>query len=138
MSVVEEPIWLTQDALRHLEQELDAIVREGADDDHAQARAIELRAIIRRAQVGARPDDGIVEPGMRVTVEFASDGSQDTFLLGSRALLGADGDGGIAVYSPESPLGQAIAGLLPGDRFEYLTPNGATVAGAIVTAVPHA
>ncbi len=136
MSVVEEPIWLTQDALRHLEQELDAIVREGADDDHAQARAIELRGIIRRAQVGARPDDGIVEPGMRVTVEFASDGSQDTFLLGSRALLGADAD--VAVYSPESPLGQAIAGLLPGDRFEYRTPNGATVAGAIMSAVPHA
>jgi len=135
---VEEPIWLTQDALRHLEQELDAIVREGADDDQAQARAIELRAIIRRAQVGARPDDGIVEPGMRVTVEFASDGSQDTFLLGSRALLGADGDGGIAVYSPESPLGQAIAGLLPGDLFEYRAPNGTVVAGAIVAAVPHA
>lgn len=136
MSVVEEPIWLTQDALRHLEQELDAIVREGADDDQAQARAIELRAIIRRAQVGARPDDGIVEPGMRVTVEFAGDGSHDTFLLGSRVLLGADGD--VAVYSPDSPLGQAIAGLLPGDRFEYRTPNGAVVAGAIVAAVPHA
>jgi len=133
---VEEPIWLTQDALRHLEQELDAIVREGADDDQAQARAIELRAIIRRAQVGARPDDGIVEPGMRVTVEFAGDGSHDTFLLGSRVLLGADGD--VAVYSPDSPLGQAIAGLLPGDRFEYRTPNGAVVAGAIVAAVPHA
>ena len=136
MSVVEEPIWLTQDALRHLEQELDAIVREGADDDQAQARAIELRAIIRRAQVGARPDDGIVEPGMRVTVEFAADGAHDTFLLGSRFLLGADGD--IAVYSPDSPLGQAIAGLLPGDRFEYRAPNGAVVSGAIVAAVPHA
>ena len=136
MSVVEEPIWLTQDALRQLQEELDATVRDSADDDQAQARAIELRGIIRRAQVGARPDDGIVEPGMRVTVEFASDGSHDTFLLGSRALLGADGD--ITVYSPESPLGQAIAGLLPGDGFEYRTPSGATVAGAIVTAVPHA
>ncbi|GAA5202642.1 GreA/GreB family elongation factor [Microbacterium jejuense] len=136
MSVVEEPIWLTQDALRHLEEELDAVVREGADDDQAQARAIELRGIIRRAQVGTRPDDGVVEPGMRVTVEFAADGSHDTFLLGSRALLGADGD--VAVYSPESPLGQAIAGLLPGDRFEYRAPNGTAVAGAIVAAVPHA
>ncbi|GAA5206469.1 GreA/GreB family elongation factor [Microbacterium kyungheense] len=136
MSVVEEPIWLTQDALRHLEQELDTIVREGADDDQSQARAVELRGIIRRAQVGARPDDGVVEPGMQVTVEFAADGSHETFLLGSRALIGADGD--LAVFSPESPLGQAIAGLLPGDRFEYRTPTGATVAGAVVSAVPHA
>lgn len=136
MSVVEEPIWLTQDALRHLEQELDAIVREGADDDQSQARAVELRGIIRRAQVGARPDDGVVEPGMRVTVEFAADGSHETFLLGSRALIGAHGD--LAVFSPESPLGQAIAGLLPGDRFEYRTPTGATVTGAVVSAVPHA
>jgi transcription elongation factor GreA len=133
---VEEPIWLTQDALRQLQEELDTVVRAGAGDEQAQARAVELRSIIRRAQVGARPDDGIVEPGMRVTVEFASDSSQDTFLLGSRALLGADGD--LAVYSPESPLGQAIAGLLPGDRFEYRAPNGATVAGAVVNAVPHA
>jgi len=136
VSVVEEPIWLTQDALRHLEQELDTIVREGADDDQSQARAVELRGIIRRAQVGARPDDGVVEPGMQVTVEFAADGSHETFLLGSRALIGADGD--LAVFSPESPLGQAIAGLLPGDRFEYRTPTGATVAGAVVSAVPHA
>ncbi|MBD3940441.1 GreA/GreB family elongation factor [Microbacterium sp. NEAU-LLC] len=136
MSVVEEPIWLTQDALRQLQDELDAIVGDSAADDQSLARAVELRSIIRRAQVGARPDDGIVEPGMRVTVEFAADGSQDTFLLGSRALLGADGD--VAVYSPESPLGQAIAGLLPGDRFEYRAPSGATVAGAIVSAVPHA
>ena len=40
MSVVEEPIWLTQDALRQLQEELDAIVRDSADDDQAQARAI--------------------------------------------------------------------------------------------------
>lgn len=136
MSVMEEPIWLTQDALRHLEQELDAIESEAAPDDQAQARAVELRSIIRRAQVGARPDDGVVEPGMRVTVEFAADGSRETFLLGSRSLIGADGD--LAVYSPESPLGQAIAGLLPGDRFEYRTPTGATVAGVVAAAVPHA
>jgi transcription elongation factor GreA len=135
VSVVEEPIWLTQDALRQLQEELDTIVRDSAADDQAQARAVELRGSIRRAQVGARPDDGIVEPGMRVTVEFAGDGSHETFLLGSRALIGAESD--LDVYSPDSPLGLAIAGLLPGDRFEYRTPTGATVAGAIVSAVPH-
>lgn len=136
MSVVEEPIWLTQDALQQLQEELDTLAREGSDDDQSQARAVELRGIIRRAQVGAPPDDGVVEPGMRVTVEFETDGSHETFLLGSRALLGADGD--LAVYSPESPLGQAIAGLKPGDRFSYQAPTGATIAAAVVDAVPHA
>ena len=135
MSVVEEPIWLTHDALRQVQGELDELVRVGAEDDQTQARVLELRAIVRRAQVGARPDDGIVEPGMRVTVRFDADGSEDTFLLGSRALLGAAGD--VAVYSPDSPLGRAIAGLLPGATFSYQAPNGATIAGAVVDAVPH-
>jgi len=135
VSVVEEPIWLTQDALRQLQEELELLVREGAEDEQSQVRALELRGIIRRAQVGERPDDGIVEPGMRVTVEFDADGSRETFLLGSRTLLGADSD--LAVYSPDSPLGQAIAGLLPGDRFSYAAPSGATIAGAVADAVPH-
>ncbi|MFB7892775.1 GreA/GreB family elongation factor [Microbacterium sp. NPDC056044] len=135
MSVVEEPIWLTQDALRQLQEELELLVREGAEDEQTQVRTLELRGIIRRAQVGERPDDGIVEPGMRVTVEFAADGARETFLLGSRALLGADAD--LAVYSPDSPLGRAISGLLPGDRFSYEAPTGATIGGAVVDAVPH-
>lgn len=135
MSVVEEPIWLTEDALRQLQEELDTLVREGVEDEHTQVRAVELRGIIRRAKVGTPPDDGIVEPGMRVTVEFDSDGSRETFLLGSRALLAADGD--VAVYSPESPLGRSIVGLRPGDRFEYLAPNGASISAAVVDAVPH-
>jgi transcription elongation factor GreA len=132
---VDEPIWLTEDALRQLQQELDELMREGAEDEQSQLRALELRGIIRRAQVGERPDDGIVEPGMRVTVEFDADRSHETFLLGSRALL-ADGD--LAVYSPDSPLGQAIAGLLPGDRFTYTAPTGTTSGGVVVDAVPHA
>lgn len=135
MSVVEEPIWLTQDALRQLQEELELLVREGAEDEQTQVRVLELRGIVRRAQVGERPDDGIVEPGMRVTVEFDGDGSHETFLLGSRALLATEAD--LAVYSPESPLGRAITGLLPGDRFSYAAPTGATISGAIVGAVPH-
>ena len=135
MSVVEEPIWLTQEALHHLREELEALVREGVEDEQTQVRALELRGIIRRAQVGERPDDGVVEPGMRVTVEFEADGSQETFLLGSRTLLGADAD--TAVYSPDSPLGRSIAGPLPGDRFAYQAPSGATIRAAVVDAVPH-
>lgn len=135
MSVVEEPIWLTQDALRQLQEELDALASAGTDDDAAQARAVELRSVIRRAQVGEKPDDGIVEPGMRVTVEFEGDGSRETFLLGSRTLLGPVGD--VAVYSPESPLGQAIAGCLPGDRATYEAPNGARITVTVIDAVPH-
>ncbi|MFB8387144.1 GreA/GreB family elongation factor [Microbacterium sp. NPDC055910] len=135
MSVAEEPIWLTQDALNQLQQELDDLTKSDVADDVSSARIVELRGLIRRAQVGSMADDGLVEPGMRVTVEFESDNSQETFLLGARALLGPVGD--MAVYSPESPLGQAIVGSHPGDRLTYRAPNGVNIAVKIIAAVPH-
>jgi len=135
MSDVDAPIWLTAEALGHLQEELDRLTNGDASESEDAARIIELRGIIRRARVGSMPDDGLVEPGMRVTVAFDGDDTPETFLLGARALLGPVGD--LSVYSPESPLGQAIAGTHPGDRVEYRTPSGAAVGVTIIAAVPH-
>ena len=135
MSDVDEPIWLTEDALRQLQEELDELTRNEGADDSSAARVVELRGVIRRARVGSMPDDGLVEPGMQITVEFASDGSHETFLLGSRALMGPTGD--VAVYSPDSPLGKAIMGGHPGDQVTYHAPNGATLTVKILAVVPH-
>lgn len=66
------------------------------------------------------PDDGVAEPGMVLTVRYDDTGEIETFLLGVR---GAE-EAGIEVYSPNSPLGQALLGATPGERRVYPLPNG--------------
>ena len=122
-------IWLTQEAYDKLQAELDdlrgprrqeiiekiAAARDEGDlkensgyhaakDQQGQqeARVRQLEDMLRRAEVGETPpDDGVVEPGMVVTVDFGGD--EEKFLLGARENL-SDGDT-LDVYSPESALG---------------------------------
>ena len=92
--------------------------------------------MLKRAQVGETPkDDGVVEPGMVVTYRFVGDDEQEKFLLGARDMKGADDD--LEVYSPQSPLGEAINGRMRGDTVEYVAPNGKTLKVEIVDAVPY-
>jgi transcription elongation factor GreA len=96
-------------------------------------RVAQLLDILQRAQVGETPpDDGVVEPGMKVTYRFAGDDEEETFLLGAREM----GEEGIQVYSPQSPLGSAINGHSVGDTVEYEAPNGKKLKVEIVAAVP--
>lgn len=133
MADVVDPVWMTPEALAALEAELARIeVPDATDAD--KARAIELRELIRRAETGSKPDDGLVEPGMKVSVKFA-DGETATFLLGSREILAAVG-GDIDVYSPTSPLGAAITGSSVGDTVAYAAPSGAQIQVEITEAVP--
>jgi len=52
-------------------------------------------------------------------------GDEETFLLGSREIVG---DSDLDVYSEGSPLGAAILGLKIGDETSYLAPNGRSIA----------
>lgn len=159
-----EPIWVTQDAYDRLTQELDhlrgpvrteitqriADAREEGDlkenggyhaareeQGKTEARIRQLEDQLRRAQVGEPPaDDGIVEEGMIVTIRFAGDDDTETFLLGSRELLALDSSVDLDVYSPGSPLGEAITGKSAGDSASYEAPNGASVTVEIVEAKP--
>jgi transcription elongation factor GreA len=107
-------IWLTQEAFDKLTAELEnlkgpvrqeVIARISAARDegdlkenggyHAakdeqgkiEARIRQLEDMLRRAQVGETPpDDGIVEPGMKVTYRFVGDDDASTFLLGAREI----------------------------------------------------
>ena len=93
--------------------------------------------MLRRAKVG-EPSAGIDEvvPGSRVTVAFDGDESDtDTFVLGSRELLGLD-VGVDTVYSPQSPLGAAILGRRPGDAVSYVAPNGRSINVTVVKVEP--
>jgi len=155
--------WLTQEAHDRLQHELDGLVanrpviaseinarREEGDlkenggyhaarDEQAkqEARIRHLQEILRSAQVGVSPaDDGVVEPGMVVTIAYdGDDEDRETFLLGSRE----EGvHGSMQVYSPQSPLGQAILGANTGESREYTLPNGRVQKVAVIEAKPFA
>ena len=157
-------VWLTQEAFDKLTQELedlkgpvrqDIIARISAARDegdlkenggyHAareeqgklEGRIRQLEDMLLRAEVGETPaDDGVVEPGMKVTYKFVGDDDDEaeTFLLGAREM--EDADGGLKVYSPQSPLGSAIIGRRKGDTVTYEAPNGKKLKVVIVDAVP--
>ena len=157
-------IWLTQDAFDKLQAELEnlkgpvrseIVARISAARDegdlkenggyHAareeqgktEARIRQLEDMLRRAEVGETPaDDGIVEPGMKVTYKFSGDSDADaeTFLLGAREMSDTTN---LQVFSPQSPLGSAIIGKRKGETVPYTAPNGKTLEVEILDAVPY-
>ena len=89
--------------------------------------------MLRRAEVGETPpDDGVVESGMVVTVDFG-DGDEEKFLLGTRE--NSEGDD-LDVYSAESawaPRSSAVKG----DEVTYTTPNGQEITVTVVDVEPY-
>jgi len=99
-----------------------------------EARIRQLTQLLDDATVGhAPPDDGIVEPGMVVTVELLGD--KLTFLLGNREIAG---NSDLEVYSEKSPLGKAILDLTAGDVASFLAPNGKEIKVKVLDAKPCA
>jgi transcription elongation factor GreA len=153
--------WLTQEAYDRLKAELDHLsgpgrieiaqkieaAREEGDlrengGYHAakeeqgkiEARIVQLQSILENARVGEAPrTEGVVGPGMTVTVAFEGDDEEVTFLLASREESGAP----IDVYSPKSPLGAAILGKKVGDKATYTLPNGRTMTVEILGATAY-
>ncbi|MGW6394650.1 transcription elongation factor GreA [Streptomyces sp. NPDC055103] len=154
--------WLTQEAYNKLKGELEylsgparteiatkiAAAREEGDlrengGYHAakeeqgkqELRVRQLTQLLQHAKVGEAPaDDGVVEPGMVVTIAF--DGDEDdtmTFLLASREYASDD----IETYSPQSPLGVGVNGKKAGDDAEYELPNGKKAQVKILSAKPY-
>ncbi|TDT32566.1 transcription elongation factor GreA [Naumannella halotolerans] len=147
-------IWLTQEAydklaaeLAHLENtgraEVTARIAQAREEGdlkenggyHAareeqgqmEARILQLKDMLSRAEVGEAPAEvDLVVPGSKVTIAFDGDETDtDTFLLGSREMLGLDDDvNHLNVYSPQSPLGAAILDKKKGDSVSYEAPNG--------------
>ena len=56
-------------------------------------------------------------------------------LYPAQTMKGDDDD--LEVFSPQSPLGEAINGKQKGDTVEYVAPNGKTLKVEIVDAVPY-
>ena len=142
----EEPTWLTQEAFDRLAVELEHLLTFGRTDIarrigeardegdlkenggyHAakeeqgkiEARIYRLERILESAVVGEPPaSHGVVQQGMLITVEL--NGSETKFLLGSAEIADAD----TTVYSPSSPIGNAILGKKVGESASYKTPMG--------------
>jgi len=153
--------WLTQEAYDRLKAELDHLSGTGrieiaqkieaarSEGDlkenggyHAakeeqgkqEARIIQLMNILDNSRVGTAPrTDGVVGPGMTVTVRFAGTEDEVTFLLASREESGSP----IDVYSPRSPLGVAILGKKVSESATYSLPNGRTATVEILEAVAY-
>jgi transcription elongation factor GreA len=97
-----------------------------------EARIRQLTQLLDNAIIGETPaDDGVVEPGMMVTVEMLGD--EETFLLGSREIS----DESIQVFSEKSPIGAAVNGASVGDTVTFEAPNGKQVEVKVVHTTPY-
>jgi transcription elongation factor GreA len=93
-----------------------------------EARIRQLKQMLENAQIGTPPSNtGTIAIGHVVTVEF-SDGDSERFWLVSREeAVHATMD----VYSPDSPLGNAVLGKKQGDKSSFALPNGKEITIAI-------
>ncbi|MBB2985631.1 transcription elongation factor GreA [Terracoccus luteus] len=152
--------FLTQEAHDRLKAELDQLTGEGRleiarkieeareegdlkenggyhaareEQGKMEARIRQITELLQTATVGETPaDDGIVEPGMLVTVEMFGD--EETFLLGNREI--ADGSD-LQVFSEKSAMGAAINGKSVGETTSYEAPNGKTIDVKVLAAKPY-
>ncbi|MCA0323007.1 MAG: transcription elongation factor GreA [Dermatophilaceae bacterium] len=135
---------LTGPARTEIAKKIDAARQEGdlrenggyhaarEEQGKMEARIRQLEQLLDTAIIGETPpDDGIVEPGMVVTVEMFGD--EETFLLGSREIS----DDSIQVFSEKSPIGAAVNGHSVGETVTYATPSGKDVQVKILKTKPY-
>jgi transcription elongation factor GreA len=94
-----------------------------------EARINRLEEMLANATVGeADASDGIVKQGLLVVCDI--NGKPNEFYLGSHEIFEDTKyekeieEGDFSVYSPDSPIGQAIEGKEVGEKVSYSAPNG--------------
>lgn len=145
MSANTEQVWLTKKAHDRLKCELTSLLEQReesaadkidpVDQERRAFRIRQLQEVLRGAVVHEPPDDGVAESGMVLTVRYEGEDDTETFLMADREEAAAYLD--LEVCSPQSPLGRAVTGAVPGERREYLTPSGARMTVTLLKAVPH-
>jgi transcription elongation factor GreA len=153
--------WLTQEAYDRLKHELDELIanrpaiaaeiqarREEGDlaensgyhaareeQTRQEARIRQLNQLLSNAKVGEAPtESGVAHLGSVVTIRYEDDEETETFLLAARE-EGPHGD--LEVYSPNSPLGDALFGAREGETRAYELPNGGTMRVTLLKAEPY-
>ena len=92
------------------------------DQGRMEGRIRQLQAILENAVViddSAGVDDAVAT-GSVVTLRYEGDEDTERYLIGSIE----ERREGLAVISPNSPLGQALLGKRPGDSVSYDAPSG--------------
>ena len=148
-------VWLTQESFDRLTNELNErtgalrseitkrieLAREEGDlkengGYHAareeqgknEARVRQLKQMLENAQIGTPPSDtGTIAIGHVVTVEFEDGDSERFWLVSREEAVHSTMD----VYSPDSPLGNAVIGKKQGDKSSFALPNGKEITIAI-------
>lgn len=93
-----------------------------------EARVRQLKQMLENAQIGTPPSDtGTISIGHVVTVEFADGDSERFWLVSREEAVHSTMD----VYSPDSPLGNAVIGKKQGDTSSFELPNGKEITIAI-------
>ena len=163
MTDTPEKTWLTQEAFDRLTEELanrETVVRKDItakieaareegdlrenggyhaakeDQGHNEARIRQLKYLLEHAQVGTPPEaaEGKATHGTVVTVRFEGDSAEERYLLASREEAGHSD---ISVFSPSSPIGQALLGSVAGDTVSYELPNGRSMSVYVVAVEPY-
>ncbi|WP_246142384.1 GreA/GreB family elongation factor [Lacisediminihabitans profunda] len=132
-----EMTWIPPAVLATLTEELAHLTDLPSPSNTELERTREVRRLLRSAEATIKPDDGLVEPGMRITARLAGETRATVFLLGDRNLSALDPNVTVDVYSPTSPLGSAIIGSYVGDVISYTTPSGSQMTVEILAAAPY-
>jgi transcription elongation factor GreA len=87
-----------------------------------EARIRQLEATLESAQIvdAAAAQSSTVTTGVVVSLRYDGDDDVERFLIGSIE----ERREGVAIISPNSPLGQALMGHGPGDKVSYEAPSG--------------
>jgi transcription elongation factor GreA len=85
-----------------------------------EARIRQLTQLLRDVRVGETPTGAFVEEGCVVSLDYG-DGDLEVFLFANRENATDEGGkiGDLDVFSPESPIGQALAGHAKGDQVTF-------------------
>lgn len=84
-----------------------------------EGRIRQIKAMLENAAIIQAQDDGVVNPGMLVTIRYEGD-EPETYLLGLREERGGEHE----VLTPDSPLGQELSGRRAGETVMAETPRG--------------
>jgi transcription elongation factor GreA len=84
-----------------------------------EARVRQIRQMLETVEIITSSDDGVVAPGMLVTIRHEGE-EPETYLIGSREERGGDHD----VLTPDSPIGRALVGRSAGDIVSAKVPAG--------------
>lgn len=100
------------------------------EQGHMEGRIRQLESILQNCEIVDVVDDGTVQPGSLVTIVYQgdSDDAAEKYLYASLEEQHEEHE----VMSPNSPLGQAVAGASAGDTVSYETPTGATLSVKVV------